>query len=459
MAAGGEIGPRQSADRLATCRLAGEWLQTGQYEQAAAVLHTAQTQSAQTGDLFWTCLLDAAHRLCIACKQCQSETQWHRRVYQEAERREQELRQELYANLELIGKGETPTPTAVLEPEALTSLVQSETTLPESMLAELDERSSLWERIQALFGRRPPLPLSRPGPIKTLYGKPVQPPQKGAVLPQAFCSNSGLAPEAVSPDKRQEEQAIPSLVVYCLGPFRVYQDDQLITDWDSLKGKSILKYLLANHGKSVSKDVLMDLFWPDADPEAARRNLHQAIYNLRQTLRRGHTDFMHVQFEDDCYSLNPSLCLWVDSQEFNRHVQAGQRLQAAQRIAEAMAQYGVAESLYQGDFLEEDLYEDWPTAQREHMQRTYCDLADRLSEHYMQNGEYSAAIALCQRVLLRDNCHEQAYRRLMRCYLAQGHRHLAVRQYQTCLDVLRSELDLVPSRETIMLYQSIAAIM
>ena len=121
-----------------------------------------------------------------------------------------------------------------------------------------------------------------------------------------------------------------------------------------------------------------------------------------------------------------------------------------------MAHYGIAESLYQGDYLQEDLYEDWPTAQRERLRRTYCDLADRLSEHYIRNGEYNAAISLCHRVLARDNCHEPAHRRLMRCYLAQGQRHLAVRQYLTCVQVLQEELGLEPSQETDALYRSIA---
>jgi DNA-binding SARP family transcriptional activator len=145
--------------------------------------------------------------------------------------------------------------------------------------------------------------------------------------------------------------------------------------------------------------------------------------------------------------------IWVDSIRFQEHVQAGQRLEAANQITEAMAQYGIAESLYQGDYLEEDLYEDWPAAERERLQRTYCDLTDRLSEYYVHQGEYSAAMALCHKVLSRDNCHEPAHRRLMRCYLAQGQRHLAVRQYQTCVEVLHEELDLGPSEETEALHQ------
>jgi DNA-binding SARP family transcriptional activator len=105
--------------------------------------------------------------------------------------------------------------------------------------------------------------------------------------------------------------------------------------------------------------------------------------------------------------------------------------------------------------LEEDLYEDWAAVEREHLRTKYCELADRLSELYVRNGEHNAAIALCQKILGRDNCHEPAYRRLMRCYLAQGQRHLAVRQYQTCIELLQTELDLGPSEETEALYQYI----
>lgn len=261
---------------------------------------------------------------------------------------------------------------------------------------------------------------------------------------------------APSPARQAETgQNLPALVVYCLGPFRVYQHDRLITDWNGLKGQSILKYLLMHKGKPITKDILMDVFWPDVEPGDTRRNLHQAIYSLRQTLRRKQSDLRPILFRNDCYLLNPELIVWLDFEEFEKHVQAGRRLEAAGQPAEAMAEYSIAEGLYQGDFLEEDLYEDWPSVQREHLRIFYLDVVDHLSEYYVQQGQYTAAIALCQKVLAQDNCYEQAHRRLMRCYLGLGQRHLAVRQYQTCVEALREELDLTPSEETVALYRRI----
>jgi DNA-binding SARP family transcriptional activator len=229
----------------------------------------------------------------------------------------------------------------------------------------------------------------------------------------------------------------------------------MIAKWSSLKGQSILKYLVTHKGGPIAKDILMDVFWPKVELGDARRNLHQAIYSLRQTLRREQPDIQLIQFKKDCYLLNSELDIWLDFDEFERHVQVGQRLETAGRLAEAMAEYSLAEGLYQGDFLKEDLYEDWPRLQRDHLRSLYLDIADRLSEYYVQQGEYTAAIALCQKVLAQDNCYEQAHRRLMHCYLGLGQRHLAVRQYQNCVEALREELDLTPSEETVALYRCI----
>ena len=157
------------------------------------------------------------------------------------------------------------------------------------------------------------------------------------------------------------------MAIYCFGPFHVYQHHQLIEEWNSLRGQAVLKYLVAHRGTPTAKDVLMDVFWLDADPEAARRNLHQAIYSLRQTLRRRDPDTQHIQFENNQYSLNPALSVWIDVEEFQTHIQSGRRLEAAGQLAAAMVDYGAAEGLYQGDFLEEDLYDDWSRPQRERL--------------------------------------------------------------------------------------------
>jgi DNA-binding SARP family transcriptional activator len=148
-------------------------------------------------------------------------------------------------------------------------------------------------------------------------------------------------PAVPEPDRPSAGNA-DSLSILCLGPFRVYRDKHMIGDWHSLKGLLILKYMARHHKTPVAKDVLMDVFWPEADQEVARRNLHQAIYNLRQMLRRGQPDFRPILFENDCYLFNPEIALNMDFEAFERHVQTGRRIESAGRSPEAFAEYKLA---------------------------------------------------------------------------------------------------------------------
>jgi DNA-binding SARP family transcriptional activator len=274
-----------------------------------------------------------------------------------------------------------------------------------------------------------------------------------------FAASSGL-PErsdghltgAVSQAEIAQPAGNPILEINYFGAFRLYQDNQLINDWPSQKSLSIFKYLAANRGKPVAKDILMDYFWADADAEVARRNLHQAIYALRQALKQGRPNYPSILFDNDCYLLNPDLELWLDYEEFERHINSARRLEEASNIPQAVEEYCIAQELYQGDFLEDDLYEEWPNAPRTYYRTLYMDLLNRLCEYYIQQNQYYPAIILCQKTLAKDNCAERAYRNLIRCYLAQDQRQLAVRAYHTCVQVLKQELNLAPSEETCALY-------
>jgi DNA-binding SARP family transcriptional activator len=246
-----------------------------------------------------------------------------------------------------------------------------------------------------------------------------------------------------------------SLKFYCLGPFQLYQGDQWISHWTSRKALSVIKCLVIYHPKPISKDILMDLLWPDADAESARRNLHQAIYSLRQTMKEGAPDYQHVLFENEHYFLNPGMDIWLDFVEFEENYRRGQQMEQLNRVNEAMQAYEAAELLYRGDFMVEDLYEDLPIARRHYFWGIYLSTAFRLSQCYMKLGQIRAAIAVNQKVLERDRTHEAAHQALMKCYVLLGQRNLAVRQYQICVEILKEELNLPPSVETRDIYQQI----
>jgi DNA-binding SARP family transcriptional activator len=406
-----------------------ELIENDQYEDAAEFLDRARVSCERNGGETLIELFVAAQHICRMCGQSRAEMVWHLQAQERASERESELRNQLQALLEKLGGGDSGKP-------HLTSNGSKSGTSPKSKPAkETSENRRLWGIFQGLFSARRPA-----GPPSRAPEAPVRPPAS------ASASNGAAA---------GDHQPRTLLTVYCLGPFRVFRGDRMISAWPSLKGKSIFKYLIKHHHTPISKDVLMDVFWPEADVENARRNLHQAIYSLRQTLKQGQPDFQAILSEKDHYQINPELELRLDFEEFERYVKNGRRLESAGKIVEAMAEYAGAEELYRGDFLEEDLYEDSVCLQRERIRAEYLDLADRLSAHYAQQGDYAAAISLCQKILGKDNCHEKAHRRLMHCYQATGQTSLAVRQYQLCVNTLKTELEVSPSAETQRLFKNI----
>jgi DNA-binding SARP family transcriptional activator len=213
--------------------------------------------------------------------------------------------------------------------------------------------------------------------------------------------------------------------------------------------------MIAHRGRPIAKDILMDLFWRDADPDAARNNLNVAIYGLRQALRATRPDFSHVLFQDDHYLLNPAMGVWVDVEEFVLRYETGQTLERKGKLAEAVQEYEAAEGLYQGDLFEEDLYQDWLIPRREGLKDTYLVILSRLSRHHLKEKRYATSIHLCRKILAEDDCREDAHRCLMRCYSGQGQRNLALRQYHLCVETLARVLDVSPTPDTVALYHQI----
>jgi len=253
--------------------------------------------------------------------------------------------------------------------------------------------------------------------------------------------------------------AVPAgnLAIYCFGNFRVYCNDVLIDRWESARGRAIFKYLVARRATAVPKEVLADMFWPDSEPELARRSLHQAIYCLRQTFKRIMPDIQVIKFANDRYQINLDMPIWVDSEAFSQEIEQARAQYAAGKVDQAMQAYAIAIDLYEAPFLAEDRYEEWTDEPRRTNQAMYLEALHRLARHHVERGEHPAAILLGQRALAEESCDEESHQLVMACYMAQGLRHLAVRQFQICANALKTELGLSPSEELETFYRRVVA--
>jgi two-component SAPR family response regulator len=258
-------------------------------------------------------------------------------------------------------------------------------------------------------------------------------------------------------EKEQEldTNSMPLLRVYFLGKFRVVLNEQEIEHWPSRKGRAIFAYLAFNHKRRLYKDVLMDKFWPDSTPESARNCLNVALHGLRQIFQKVDSSNEYIVFKDECYFINPDIDIWLDVEEFLHYWRMAQSIDHEKGIEAALGEYELAAALYKGDFMEEDLYESWPALDRENLKEIYLVILDRLSKHYSLDGKPATAINLCETMLEKDNCREDIYQRLMRCYYRLNQRDKALKRFRKCVEILKAELEVEPSRATVEIYEQI----
>ena len=296
-------------------------------------------------------------------------------------------------------------------------------------------RSLGWLRRALLPHRRDP-PHERP--------QPAQPPGRVVLTDPPECA----------PAPAVTVQAAPELAVHLLGSLHAAIDDVAVEDWPSARCRSLFGYLLTHREPWPQREVLMEVFWPGSAPEASRNSLNVAIHALRRTLRPM-TDLPVIVYAGGAYRISRELRLWLDVDEFGRCVESGRRHEDAGEIDQATRDYEFAGGLYRGDFLADDPYEDWAAFTRERLRLAYLDALGRLSNLYFNAGHYTACASLCQRIIERDPCREDAHRRLMRCYSRQGQAHLALMQYRLCARALAGELGVETDPSTAELHEHI----
>jgi DNA-binding SARP family transcriptional activator len=424
------VSPSYTIDKL---------LRAGQYQEIdryLARLGDGLDQASLLADI-----VEAARQLCQVCRLSRDTADWHRRASEEAAMREKGLAELLLAIYDTVVEytpgtiNKQPEKPAIIDTVVLRRNGRDSDGASQTNSANL----TLWQRIHNLLSREASSQSGRSGDSGT-----------------AMAPGTATTPEERAPVQAEDAQG-STLVVFCLGQFRAYLDDELVENWPGRKYKSVFKYLVTHHARPVAKEVLMELFWPDSTPDSARNNLNVVICGLRQTLREVDPSFSHILFQDDCYLFNPALRVWVDAEAFAEQVRNAQKLESKNEIPLAIKEYSAAETLYQGEFFEEDRYEDWLTSQRQTLQVTYLDVLDRLGRHYLNQSNHAAAATIGKKILSIEPCHEGAHRCLMDCYYEQGQPHLALRQYHLCAETLRKELNISPSPNTVERYQQILA--
>ncbi len=213
--------------------------------------------------------------------------------------------------------------------------------------------------------------------------------------------------------------------------------------------QTVLKYLISQKRRPVSRDTLMELLWPDGDPTVSGRRLRVLMHTLRKSLACDQPGFSDlVVLSGNNFLFNPDANLWVDVEEFEQHWHNGWRLSRDGHTRQAMREYEQAEALYIGDYLQDEQYADWTLLRREVLRDAYATILTMLATISFEARDYTGAIIWSQKLLAQDECREDAYRLLISSHCALGQQSRAAYWCELCARTLNGELAVGLSPET-----------
>ncbi|HEU5375032.1 MAG TPA: BTAD domain-containing putative transcriptional regulator [Ktedonobacteraceae bacterium] len=302
----------------------------------------------------------------------------------------------------------------------------------------------VFPHLQRAIKRRP-----EAASLRTLLHWPSEP---GEPEPAPRNSESERsATPASSPVVFLAQPEAPRLKILALGEPGVLLDGQPITCWRMARAMELCFYLL-ECGQPVRKEQILAALWGETDDR-----VFQTFYSTIHYLRKALGGESAIASRTGFYTLDLSTIygeggVWYDVAAFEEQHALGK--QALTERADELAQTAFEDmtKLYRGDYVQ-PFYSDWCTARRDELRRLYLDACQQLALLAWRKDKIEESAAYWQQILAIDACSEEAHTGLMRCYMRQGKRGLALRQYQYCAEMLRLEWGAVPGATLQNLYR------
>jgi predicted ATPase len=161
--------------------------------------------------------------------------------------------------------------------------------------------------------------------------------------------------------------------VNLLGGFAAAIDGAPVPEkaWRLKKARELVKLLALAPAHRLHREQAMDVLWPDRGPAAAANNLNQAVHVARRALGAG-----AIELRDEVLFLVAEL-----------DVDLLERAASDARRSGTAGAYKAALSLYRGELLPENRYDDWAETRRDEL----AALADELAAELDELGSSAAA--------------------------------------------------------------------
>ncbi|TGA97949.1 response regulator [Sporolactobacillus shoreae] len=218
-----------------------------------------------------------------------------------------------------------------------------------------------------------------------------------------------------------------SFGIECLGSLKFYslagtEKKYIPVKWRTSRARELYAFLLNKHDRFVSKDTLIDLLWPEADPSRGTTQLYTTIYQIRKLMEK--LPFHHHIVKNDIgYSLTLSGTL-VDSEEWETAL-AGLPVLSPSNVREHIRLFRT----YKNHYFAEYGYL-WAEPERVRLSQLWLEQGYRLIDFLIENKNYTEALDICQQIDRVEPDDERSMKYEMTLYNRTGNVEGAIRAYE-----------------------------
>ena len=228
-------------------------------------------------------------------------------------------------------------------------------------------------------------------------------------------------------------------------------------EWSKKKWKMIFIYLLLNSKQALTKDKIIDMFYPDTPIESVDNIFHQIVSKFRNLIKID--SFLNhdnpkskpkkstanevkltsplIIYEDKILRINNDFTFCIDANEFEKYY----KLAASEKDDDKKLLYlKKAVNIYKGDFLEGN-YDNWCEELRTKYKSYMVSMSEELIKFLYAQGDYSSSVSYCEKLLKYEKLNLIAYEYTIKSYENLDKHTLAREKYSQLIKSYKIEFD------------------
>ncbi|MDK2599870.1 response regulator [Bacillus stercoris] len=215
--------------------------------------------------------------------------------------------------------------------------------------------------------------------------------------------------------------------IQCFGSLQFHQilkgvKANIPVKWRTSKAREIYLFLLHNLGRVVSKDMLIDLFWPHYDISKASTQLYSTIYQIRKL-------FSQIPFSQTIEKTDTGYILRLSDAKIDV-VEWEKSLKGAPPLNEATLYLHMDIFLsYQNHYLMEHGYL-WAEPEKARLSQLWLGKAYELIDYHIQEMNDHQAMDVCLQAEKIEPCDHKIMQYKLQLFNKNGKVEEAIKEYQ-----------------------------